>query len=177
MKVYHGTEEKFEKFSYDKMGTHGQSEGMGFYFTDDYDVARSYAEHDGYIIEADIDTSKVLSTEKITISRQDIIKIINNLPDENDFLCNFGDIDYCGKEKILEEALNLLLKYNKNDADIMHDMATIHGNRGEILTAFNKALGFTAIVCHPDWKSTQTIIIALTDDVIKNRKRTHVTNE
>ena len=40
MLVYHGSKELFTEFSYSRIGTNGTTEGQGFYFTDNLQVAK-----------------------------------------------------------------------------------------------------------------------------------------
>ena len=41
--VYHGSPNAFDEFSYKFKGAQGQTEGYGFYFTDDISIAEGYA--------------------------------------------------------------------------------------------------------------------------------------
>ena len=72
MLVYHGSKELFTEFSYSRIGTNGTTEGQGFYFTDNLQVAKSYSEKDGYVYEVDFVGKKSLNSDKIAMKRSEV---------------------------------------------------------------------------------------------------------
>ena len=64
--VYHGSPEKFNVFSYENVGAQGTTEGYGFYFTPDKNIAKGYAEKrgEGELFEIYLKIENPASNEK-----------------------------------------------------------------------------------------------------------------
>lgn len=74
--VYHGTNADFDTFDYDKIGTNGTSEGVGFYFTDDLETAEGYKKQNGSLKKCDVSIQKPLGHDTHFLSYEDVKNII-----------------------------------------------------------------------------------------------------
>jgi len=110
--MYHGSNSKFDTFNYEHLGNKGRSEGAGFYFTDDEDIAKGYG---NIVYKAYLKIEKPLDTNYKNFSRAVIQKIIKKIVEleqqegidpQSGFLSNFGDIDYEGFNSVLNQAVN-----------------------------------------------------------------------
>ena len=111
--VYHGSNNKFNKFSYENLGIQGRSEGVGFYFTDNKQIADSYGK---YLYSCYLKIEKPLRTNAKNFSRNQIQKIIKyiidlqkttqNISMKDGFLSNFGDIEYEGINAVLKDTVD-----------------------------------------------------------------------
>ena len=114
MVVYHGGPKGINVFDYNKIGEHGRSEGAGFYFTNNKDVAAGYG-NDGKTYATYLDLKNPMPYDRKQFTPQQVRSIINNVLAEQEkngvsirdgFLSNFGGVDYEGKSKVLAEAVN-----------------------------------------------------------------------
>lgn len=165
MLVYHGSKELFEAFDYSKIGLNGTSEGKGFYFTDNKNIALGYGES-GYVYTVEFKGKKSLSSDKKTITRQQFKKYLKALHEKTDCLSNYGDIDYEGLEKVLNEAVNCEFEYCDNDVDLISSVANGCGDIESSLTLVHQLLGFDSIVEDAEW-GEQRLYIALTNEIIE----------
>lgn len=106
--VYHGSPNQFTEFDYSKLRTNVTTEGVGFYFTDNKNVAEGYANKgdSGKLYEAYLNISKPLNSEKKTITKMQLRTFIDafnkyeaSLPDNEGvmaYLSNFGDYEHDG---------------------------------------------------------------------------------
>ena len=117
---YHGTGHDIKSFSHEFVGKGNDALGSGFYFTENPHVASGYAggaEHD--LQKKEMDNSNVAPNVlpvhlKLTkavshtkpLTRVQIGKIIKSAPNYKDSLYNFGDIDYEGEHRVLNDAVN-----------------------------------------------------------------------
>jgi len=102
--VYHGTRDmEFEVFDYAKIGQQGRSEGQGFYFTSDPDVAAGYG-YRGRVIQAYLSIQKPMELNQKGFDEdtlRDILWRIAELEHEYDpeisiddgYLSNFGGLE------------------------------------------------------------------------------------
>ncbi|MFC0919537.1 LPD38 domain-containing protein [Pasteurella multocida] len=126
--AYHGTKAEFNTFDINKVAN--TIHGMGHYFSDDRDVSKGYGDR---VINAFLKSDRTLSQDGITLTKQEISKIIDN----DEILENFGDISR-GREKVLENALNELLNLS-SDKEIVDYISDISGNELTI-NAFSKVM-------------------------------------
>ena len=180
--VYHGTPNKFDKFDYKFIGTQGSSEGRGFYFTDKKDIAKGYSKKGGQLIEAKIDIKKPISLEKKEITKADLKKFIDEYDkreralydgEGSGYLDNVGDINYKGRNKVLDEAVELEYNGSNNDVDIIHSIVNSSGGDNEFAYSVLKdTLGYDGIIAkNPSWGKGQTITVAFSPDQIKTRSQ------
>lgn len=133
--VYHGSPSKFYEFDWAKVGTNGTQEGKGFYFTDNEDIAWEYVNStDGGARAFYLNIKNPLSGLEVTLSKAKVKrllkesdKFVQQIFDDDYFLDNWGDTAYYGKDKVLNEAVDGLFKYNQSDADILYDIMNTAG--------------------------------------------------
>ena len=165
MLVYHGSKELFTEFDYSRIGTNGTTEGQGFYFTDNLQVAKAYSDKDGYIYEVEFLAKKSLNSEKINLKRSEIKKILTALHSEMDILSNWDDVEYYGLNKVLNMAIENIMLCN-SDVEIYGSLCNITDDIELISKTFNKVLGYDSIVLKADW-ANQNIYIAIIPEIIK----------
>ena len=133
--VYHGSPSKFYEFDWAKVGTNGTQEGKGFYFADNEDIAWEYVNStDGGARAFYLNIKNPLSGLEVTLSKAKVKrllkesdKFVQQVFDDDYFLDNWGDTAYYGKDKVLNEAVDGLFKYNQSDADILYDIMNTAG--------------------------------------------------
>ena len=159
MVLYHGSKNKFNKFSFDYKGLNGSSEGDGIYLTTSRKIAyENYASTDGYLYTVKLNEGKELSSEKITLSRNDIKTIIEKLG-AYDVLNDYQDVDYYGIDYVMNYAINTLLS-NENDNDIITDLCYTCGDE-KVLNVIS-SLGYTHTKNKAKWgndKEPHTIYV------------------
>ena len=165
MLVYHGSKELFTEFSYSRIGTNGTTEGQGFYFTDNLQVAKSYSEKDGYVYEVDFMGKKSFNSDRIDLKRSEIKKILIALHSEMDILSNWDDVEYYGLNKVLNMAIENIMLCN-SDVEIYGSLCNITDDIELISKTFNRILGYDSIVLKADW-ANQNIYIAIIPEIIK----------
>lgn len=168
MKVYHGSNQLFDKFDYEEIGTNGTSEGQGFYFTDNEDVAHGYGQN-GYIYTAEFNGKKSLSSNSKTITRKQLAIYLTELNNQVDYLSNWGEVDYDGFDKVLKDAVEGEYDNNDNDVDIICGIANSCGDMETSLKLIYKLFGYDCIICDAEWDN-QRLYIALVNDIIKIEK-------
>ncbi len=147
--VYHGTGAEFDEFSYKFLGTTGTGHGFGFYFTNDYDFAKMFSRNDILPKKYLIDIKKPLSTNKKTISYNDLSKFLRVLDPtaEIGYLSNWGDINSERYENILRKAVLTEIQYSDNDVDMISSIINADGRDAE--TAYHiltETLGYDGII-------------------------------
>ena len=165
MLVYHGSNNLFKEFDYSRIGETGTAEGQGFYFTDSLDVANMYSEKGGYIYECEFSGKKSLNSEKITLKRSEIKKILLALHSENDILSNWDDVEHYGLNKVLNMAIENIMLCN-SDVEIYGSLCNITDDIELISKTFNRILGYDSIVLKADW-ANQYIYIATIPEIIR----------
>jgi hypothetical protein len=122
--VWHGGNAGFNKFSFEKMGEQGTAEGKGFYFTNKEDIAKGYVkESNGRLMRVMLKSGDRLNGQKVTITRSQLGKIIDIIdPRGEDFLANYGDVTFEGRNKVKSEAISNLLNYSDSDVDLIAGM-------------------------------------------------------
>lgn len=168
MIVYHGSKNLFSTFDYGRIGTNGTNEGKGFYFTDNVKVANGYADS-GFLYSVEFSGKKSLSSDNKTITKSQLRKYLAKLNKTTDYLSNWGDVNYSGITKILNEAVDGEYEGNDNDVDLICGICNASGNTETSLTLLYNMLGYDSIVLDADW-GFQKLYIALTNDIIKIKK-------
>lgn len=170
--LYHGSTQQFTAFDLNHLGQNGTAQGAGIYTTPDQDVAAMYAQltdEPGYIYQVASDLKKPLSLERVTVSDQELSKIIDQLHEETDLLSNYGDVDYSGYSPVKAEALELL-RENDNDVDLFNDLASASGDPQITAEAFEAAGDYTHIVSHDQTRLNSDVYTIL------NPKNVEITN-
>jgi hypothetical protein len=120
--MYHGSPEKFTIFDSDFMSQHGSSKGYGFYFSPDKKMAEGY----GDVMTVYLDIKNPLSKDKLSISRKEMKNLILDVEkniaekwgsEDGTLLDNFGDTRRYGRDRVLEDAIDMLME-NENDVDV-----------------------------------------------------------
>lgn len=152
---YHGSGATFNVFNYDKLGANGTAEGKGFYFTDSKEYSQAYKtdNEESKVYETYINIEKPLNTQKITISRSEIKKLIKGIdPDGYDYLSNYGDVEFEGYNAVLNQAVDSEFSYNDNDVDLIHSILNSSKYQDELEIFYDKLreiLGYDGII--QDW--------------------------
>ena len=131
--VYHGTPSEFEVFDYDKIGTNGTSEGVGFYFTDDKATAEGYQKKDGKVMPVYVSITKPLEHDSHFLSFDDVKNIIYKAAElqaeeyeedlKDTFVSNYADTYSMDFEYAVEEAAEMIYSEEKTDLDILGEIA------------------------------------------------------
>jgi len=119
--LYHGGNAGFNEFSFEKMGEQGTAEGKGFYFTNKEDIAKGYVkESGGRLMKVMLKEGNRLNGQKVTITRSQLGKIIDSIdPKGDDFLANYGDVTFEGRNKVKAQAMSNLLDFSNSDVDLI----------------------------------------------------------
>lgn len=165
MIVFHGSQQLFSTFDYSKIGLNGTSEGKGFYFTDSINIANGYGQN-GYLYMVEFNGKKSLSSDKKTITRQQLKKYLLALDEKTEYLSNWGDKYYEGLEKVLNEAVRGEYEQSDNDVDIISGISNACGDMETSLSLVYELLGYDSIMLDAEWGNSQRIFIALTNEII-----------
>ena len=166
--VYHGSPNDFTEFSYDFLGKNGTCEGKGFYFTDKKEIADTYGEK-GKVYKVYLNITKPLSSQKLTITKANLKKFIKALdPDGNNYLTNYGDVQYEGYNYVLNEAVNNEYESSDNDVDLISVIATNAADTKRVNTLLYQVLGYDGIIeDNTKWGGDQTIYIPFSPNQVK----------
>lgn len=170
MIIYHGSRNNFKEFDYSRIREHATSEGVGFYCTDKKNIAESYAGEDGYVMHFEFKGKKPLSSKGITLSKDKITKLLTELNKTNQYLSNFGDIDYEGYSVVLDRAIKSLFEYCEDDIELLSDICNSCGDFKEPMELMFNMFGYDHCIvdinggCNDE---NQTMYILLTNRAIK----------
>ena len=110
MEFYHGTNHDFDAFSHEHVGKGTDAYGSGFYFTNNPEVASSYASSDsdgGNVKKVHLRITKPIDPEDDKpFTRTQIHKMITSAPNHVDSLSNYGDVNYHGYRRVLDGAVD-----------------------------------------------------------------------
>lgn len=169
--VYHGSNANFKTFDYSKIRTHGTSEGIGFYFTNNIEVAENYA-NNGYLYSVSFNGKKSLSSTKKTITKtmlkkylKALEKHLKNSGEGFGILDNYNDVERLGVERVVNEVIELEYYSNDNDVDLIASIYNVSGCNEAVLTILYNVLGYDCIILNAEW-GEQTLYIALVNDII-----------
>jgi hypothetical protein len=112
--VYHGTQATFSVFDYRRIATNGRSEGAGFYFTTNRQVASGY----GPAVQAFLSIQNPLAYNAQPFSTGVIERIVRRIAEleahangsgiADGFLSNFADVSHVGLASAVKQAGRLL---------------------------------------------------------------------
>ena len=150
MILYHGTTANFDNFSFDFIGTNGRAEGIGLYFTDSKEVASTYADN-GRIFTVNMIGKKPLSGDKITLSKEEVEKLVMEMHKRRNILADFGDIDFEGFESVLRDCIESLLEDSNDDVEIMSQISNVSGSHKDVLDVVYNILGYDYAITKATW--------------------------
>lgn len=158
---YHGTNYDINKFSYDFLGKGKDLYGVGFYFTDNPNVASRYAidadednkeknithspNANANVLKVNLMLKKEVPKDKPLTTKQ-IEGIIKDSPDLDDRLSDYGDVDWEGKSTVFKRAVD---SYKGIDAFRAMNMLSndFYGNKHEhFLKSFTKHTGYDHVL-------------------------------
>ena len=168
--AYHGSPKDFQEFSYEFLGSHGTSEGFGFYFTSDKNIAEGYAEG-GMLKRVVLDINKPLSPDNLTISKQNLAVFLRELDSSGDgYLSNWGETFYEGYNNVLKTAVEGEMSGATNDVDLISGIIQGSGGNAEFINGLlKKTLGYDGIIIKKaSWGGEQTIYVVFDNSQIKD---------
>lgn len=137
--VYYGSPAEFDEFDYDKIGTNGTVEGVGFYFTDDIDTATGYKRTGRTVKECYVSIQKPFEHDSHFLSFEDVKAIIQKTAElqaeeyeeelRDTFVSNYADTYSMDFEFAVEEAAYMMYSEDKTDIDIIGEIAYAAGSR------------------------------------------------
>ena len=90
---YHGRTVDSELFSYDFVGGEKaiDQEGSGFYFTNNFENAKLYAENKGVVLKCRINYKKLIVKNRTKTNKKVVVNLIDYSPERNDVLSDFAE--------------------------------------------------------------------------------------
>jgi 8-oxo-dGTP pyrophosphatase MutT (NUDIX family) len=188
-KVYHGTGADISEFSYEFVGKGNDQLGSGFYFTDHADTASGYATsrsqtdtpkpggEQGNVMPVFLRLIKPIhllngEAEESPMTTAQIRRIMMASPILDDVLTDFGDVEFEGKAKVINSAVE-----GYKDYDLKRQMFLLHNdffrdNNKEFFEAMHKTTGYDGIIApagdNPWASSNQTHYVAWFPNQIKS---------
>jgi hypothetical protein len=106
--MYHGTGAEFSQFGYEHADTGVGAYGMGFYFASMPETASGYASGNvPNVMPVYLNIKKPMPSNYATLlERIDIEKMIRSSPILDDALSNYGNVQYEGKNKLIESIVD-----------------------------------------------------------------------
>lgn len=109
---YHGRTVDSDVFSLDYVSGEGANdqEGPGFYFTNSFSNARSYAYPNGIVLKCKVDYKKLIfkgDVSETKTSKRILVDLINSSPDKDSTLENFDE----NPQMAMIKAVNSYLRY------------------------------------------------------------------
>jgi hypothetical protein len=154
--AYHGTGMEISEFSYDFVGSGNDQLGSGFYFTTDLQQAKGYAfmpdaGPNPSVITAILNIKNPLDADRVgTIPRWKIKKLIELSPELDNALVNWGDVEYEGKNVVLNTAVDAY-SAGASGVNIVRSLFPIAndfymGKEKEFNDMVTKVLGYDGVV-------------------------------
>ena len=152
MLVYHGSESVFNEFKSEFMGKTGTACGQGFYFTND----KSEASYFGNNVKTFfLNIRKPLSDESLTIT-SDMFRVLLDSIDKKqcdadaDFgygiLSDYGDVDYYGRESVLNDAVEMEMSSNDNDVELIGGIVNATNDYELVMQTLRDTLGYDGVI-------------------------------
>lgn len=168
---YHGSNNKFEKFSEKHIGTSESNDqyGSGYYFF--VPEKSCYCSNYGkYLYECELDTKKTIIWEDrddIIIPYDVIRQLILNSPYLEERLRNFGDYEYYGFQKVLHDTIEIFIVNDViNCLNCLGNDFYCVETTSLLLNKFVELTGYDSVFIEEDG-----IIVALTKDIISIKRR------
>lgn len=181
MVVYHGSPAKFHEFSYAYMSMHGSSEGQGFYFTDNRNMAEGYAKQGGQLLEGYLNIQKPLSDNKITLSKKEVRALLQAVdPTGDELLVNYdprGGIGYPSRawyQRSLEATVNAAFEGSESDSEILAEIANGGAGTEAVLRTVRDTLGYDGYIVQDKYDNA-TVYVAFASNQFKSRDNTNPT--
>lgn len=171
---YHGTGSNIKEFDPKYVGLGNDLYGSGFYFTNNKDLADRYATHKTWeslgrdpslipkgtpnTIEAYLKLEKAVP-KKGKMTRGQIRELIKSSPELDDHLWNFGDYEHYGKEKILNEAVDIYYTNQFTPLDTLNKISNdfYRGYEGDYLANIQNKIGWDHVLTEADGKKVVTV--------------------
>lgn len=157
--VWHGGADGFDVFDWGRMGEQGTTEGKGFYFSNDRDIAAGYADrHGGRLLKVYLRSGKSIDGKKRTISKSQWEKILRIVHEKSEAaeegyspLWDYGDLRSDGLSRVVRNAAINLYEYSESDVDAIAGF--INGGADPELTydAVYQVTGNTGIIEADAW--------------------------
>ena len=181
--VYHGSGAVFTEFSADFMSQHGSSEGQGFYFTDNKDMAEGYAKKDGQLLEGYLNISHPLSDSEVTLKRSELKKLIRAIdPTGDDLVLNYdpqGGMGYPSQAwytRSLEATVDAIVSYNDTDSEMLAEIANAGAGAGTVLETAKRVLGYDGYIVEGKYDNA-TVYVAFNSNQFKNQNNQNPTKD
>lgn len=157
--VWHGGAKGFTVFEWERMGQQGTTEGKGFYFTNDRDLARGYADrHGGRIMRVYLRGGKNINGQKLTLTVSQVQRLLTTLHEASESqedgsspLWNYGDIDYEGRDRVIGKAALDLVKYSEDDVSLLAGLINGGADPELVYDAMYAVTGKTGITEQDAW--------------------------
>ena len=170
--VYHGSGAEFTEFSHKFGGSHGSSEGQGFYFTDKRSMAEGYQENGTKLMEGYLDIKKPLSNSALTLRRNEVTQLVKAVdPTGDDLLSNYDSsgIGYPSRawyNRALRETVDILMQ-DETDSELLGELANTFGDREPVLSAVREKLGYDGYIIDGKYDGA-TVYVAFASNQFKN---------
>jgi hypothetical protein len=155
--VYHGSKAKFDVFELNKANRIGASEGYGFYFTDNKNIAEGYRSNSGDLFEVYLSIKNPLNKDAKPFNNTELSKIIKaavaneikenkgDIADYKDtFLSNIADTYSTNFNNSIKEAVKMLSE-NDSAIDQIAELANIMGSENIAMRSVTDATGYDGI--------------------------------
>ncbi len=171
--VYHGTGAEFTEFSYQFMGAQGSSEGRGFYFTDNPDMAKGYQNNGVKLMEGYLDIEKPLSDSEVTMKRSELVRLLKAIdPSGDDVIINYDSsgIGYPSKawyNRALNEAVEAIYNGNESDSEILAEIANSGSDNETVLKKVRELFGYDGYIVKGKYDDA-TVYVAFESNQFKD---------
>ena len=148
--VYHGSSAEFTVFSHKFAMRNGAADGRGFYFTSDKSKAEGYKTEDGKLFEVYLSLQNPLNPNELTITKNEIEKIIRAIDVDGDYVSNYAEDDrgYPGKawfDKAVKRAATMIYESSDDNADIIAEIYSSFG-QGDALAKITETIGYDGFI-------------------------------
>lgn len=172
--VFHGSPSQFNEFSYEFMGQNGSSEGKGFYFTNNRNMARAYANEakGGHVMEGYLRLGNPLSNSKKTLTQAKVKHLLRAVdPSGDNVLSNYdtSGVGYPGKawyKRALNEAAASIMESCNSDSEILSEIANSGAGVEEVARAA-RGMGYDGYVVSDKYKGA-IVYVALESSQFKS---------
>jgi 8-oxo-dGTP pyrophosphatase MutT (NUDIX family) len=155
LRMYHGSAFDIREFRKEFLGKGHDQEGPGFYFTSNADNASQYAQEKPEIPGQAAGPNLMPVYLRIQnpvqpkpLTRQQIRELLK--AGDPDSLYNFGDVDWEGRNKVLEEAVQVYADSNYDTRRMLFNIGNdfYAGEDGKFLDALTRVTGYDGVIVH-----------------------------